>query len=212
MLIEIDQAGADQWGEVLGVLDEAAAWLQKAGITQWPARFSGRDDWREERLRSYLVAGETWLVRGAGKAIATFTLSGPDPDYAHGWPGGADDALYLYRMAVRRKHAGAGLGDRILDWCGATAAATGRSWLRLDCHRENHVLQRYYTDRGFARVGTVVHTIPATANSHAYVRGSGALYQRPAGTISVPDSQITDTPTSSQIDPPRAPTDASVGD
>lgn len=188
MLMEISRAQPDELDDVLDVLDEAAAWLQELGIKQWPARFSGRDGWRGERLRSYVLAGETWLVRAAGEVAATFTLSGPDPDYAHGWPGGPDNALYVYRMAVRRKHAGAGLGDRILDWCATTAAAAGQRWLRLDCHRENHTLQRYYTDRGFARVGTVVHTIPATADSEPYIRGSGALYQRPTGTISVPES------------------------
>lgn len=187
MLIEVNRARSDELGDVLSVLDEAAAWLQESGIRQWPAHFSGRDDWREERLRSYVLAGETWLVKAAGETIATFTLSGPDPDYAHGWPNGPGDALYLYRMAVRRQHSGAGLGGRIIDWCSATAAAAGHGWLRLDCHRENHALQRYYSDFGFTRVGTVVHTIPATADSEPYVRGSGALYQRRTGTISISD-------------------------
>src|SRR3954471_22912609 len=185
MLIEVSRALPDELDDVLSVLDEAAAWLQRSGVSQWPARFSGGGDWREERLRGYVLTGETWLVRAAGKPIATFTLSGPDPDYAHGWPDGPDDALYLSRRAVRRQYSGVGLGDRILDWCSATAAAADRRWLRLDCHRENHALQRYYADRGFTRVGTVVHTIPATADSEPYVRGSGALYQRLAGTISV---------------------------
>lgn len=185
MLIEVNRAQPDELGDVLDVLDEAAAWLQSRGVHQWPARFSGRDDWREERLRSYVLAGETWLARSAGKTIGTFTLSGPDPDYAHGWPGGPGNSLYLYRMAVRRQYSGAGLGARIVDWCSAAAAAFGHDWLRLDAHRENEALQRYYSNLGFERVGTVVHTIPATADSEPYVRGSGALYQRPTGTISV---------------------------
>lgn len=190
MLIQVCQATADEFDDVLDVLDEAAAWLQERGIAQWPARFSGRGDWREDRLRSYATAGETWIARVDGVAMATFTLSGPDPDYAHGWPDGPDDALYLYRMAVRRQYSGAGLGSRILDWCSATAAASRRKWLRLDCHRENHDLQRYYSDHGFDRVGTVVHTIPGTATTEPYVRGSGALYQRPTGTISVSNKRL----------------------
>lgn len=191
-MLNIAPAGLDDLSTVLGVLDEAAAWLRKQGIEQWPARFSGAEDWRETRIRSYVDAGQTWLVRDGDQVLATFTTGGADPHYAHGWPDGPDTGLYVYRMAVRRAAAGRGLGERILDWCSTRAAGDGYRWLRLDCHRHNRRLQRYYEARGFERVGTVVHTIPDGADGKPYVRGSGALYQRPA----VADD---DTPTERQV-------------
>ena len=69
-----------------------------------------------------------------------------------------------------RRAAGRNLGARLLDWAGDRAARSGHKWLRLDVHRHNHDLQRYYERLGFTRVGTTIHP----------PRGSGALYQRAA--------------------------------
>lgn len=174
---------------VLELLDEAAAWLQAQGIRQWPQRFSDVSDWRSSRIADYVESGKTWLVYDDATAIATFTLSpDADPDYADGWPDGPNQGLYIFRMAVRRQSAGHDLGGRILDWSGARALSQGKRWLRLDCHRENTKLQAYYETRGFNRVNTLIRTIddgPTPGTGQRYTRGSGALYQRPAGAVCV---------------------------
>lgn len=188
MLLSIDQATPDDEDTVFTILDETAEWLYSSDITQWPRQFSGIDDWRSERIRGHISAGQVWLVRVHAETAAVFTLAGPDKDYAHGWPSNPNDALYIYRMAVRRSHSGRGLGQHILNWASARATALGLSWLRLDCHRDNTKLQEYYEAAGFARVGTVVTTIdPGGSNltGETYTRGSGALYQRPAGTVQI---------------------------
>jgi ribosomal protein S18 acetylase RimI-like enzyme len=190
MLLTIDQASSDELDDVLGILDEAAAWLRDQGITQWPARFTGAGDWRTSRIEHYVSSGQTWLVRAGGVPVATFSLTDTaDPDYAEGWPDGPDSALYIFRMAVRREWAGHDLGAKVLDWASARALAAGQTWLRLDCHRHNRRLQLYYEHRGFVRVATLVKTI--CDNGEPYTRGSGALYQRPAGAVHLPDLEAT---------------------
>jgi GNAT superfamily N-acetyltransferase len=185
MLLAIDQADPSDLPTVLGVLDEAAAWLRDRGIQQWPAQFGGVDDWRATRIAGYVDDGECWIVRAGGDPVATFNLTTrADPDYADGWPDGPGSAMYVYRMAVRRSWAGRDIGTRILDWASTRAHAAGLSWMRLDCHRHNRQLQHYYEDRGFIRVGTLVRVIDDAGTP--YTRGSGALYQRPAGTIHYP--------------------------
>ncbi|WP_433308075.1 GNAT family N-acetyltransferase (plasmid) [Actinoplanes sp. CA-030573] len=185
MLLTFEQAKADDLPTVLQILDDAARWLQDQGIEQWPARFGGVDDWRSARIGRYVEAGESWLVHVAGEPVATFSVSTrADPDYADGWPDGPHAALYIFRMAVLRSWAGRDLGTRILDWASSRALAAGHDWLRLDCHRRNRPLQRYYEARGFTRMNTLVRTIDD--NGHPYTRGSGALYQRPAGTMFYP--------------------------
>lgn len=182
MLFTVDQATHGDLPVVLSILDEAAAWLQSRGIRQWPAHFGGVDDWRSTRIAGYVDEGKCWLVRVGGDSVATFNLSTQaDPDYADGWPEGPHDALYIFRMAVLRAWSGRDIGSRILDWASARAHALGLSWLRLDCHRHNHELQRYYQERGFIRVGTLVRVIDDSGTP--YTRGSGALYQRQAGTL-----------------------------
>lgn len=182
MLLTVDQAVLDDLPTVLAILDEAAAWLQDQGIQQWPAQFGGTEGWRAERIADYVDRGEAWLVRAGDEPLAVFNVTvKADPDYADGWPGGPDDALYVYRMAVRRAWSGRDIGSHILNWASARAHAFALSWLRLDCHRHNRALQVYYERQGFTRVGTLVRVIDDDGTP--YTRGSGALYQRPAGTI-----------------------------
>jgi GNAT superfamily N-acetyltransferase len=182
VLLSFEQATPEDLPVVLDILDEAAAWLKARSIDQWPPRFSGADDWRTDRLAKYVDAGHTWLVSNCKESMATFSVTNvADPDYAEGWPDGPDQALYIFRMAVRRSWAGRDLGAKILDWASIRAKVAGCSWLRLDCHRHNLDLQKYYEDHGFARVNTMIKTIDD--NGHPYTRGSGALYQRPAGTM-----------------------------
>lgn len=177
MLPTFEQAGPEDLPTVLDILNEAAAWLQERRIKQWPPEFGNGDDWRAKRILKYLTSGESWLVKIDGKPVATFNLTDQaDPDYAEDWPEGSGHSLYIFRMAVRRSWSGHDLGTQILDWANAHAKATGHPWLRLDCHRHNQQLQRYYEDRGFVRVNTVVRVIDD--NGQPYTRGSGALYQR----------------------------------
>jgi len=209
-LLSIDQAAPDEFPLVLELLDDAARWLRQRGITQWPERFGGAEDWRIERIRAYIDNGHTWLIRTSATAVATFTLSCADPDYADGWPDGPDTGLYIYRMAVRRQFAGRDIGGHILNWSSARAATLGYRWLRLDCHRDNHALQRYYETHGFTRVGTLIRVIddPVSGDANGrYERRSGALFQRPASSLLIPDThQNLEEPTVNSTDatPPRS--------
>lgn len=67
------------------------------------------------------------------------------------------------------------LGDAILNWASLRAAAAGKKWIRLDTRRDNTGLHRYYLRRGFEHVRTV---FPPRWRTE-----SGALFQRPAGSV-----------------------------
>lgn len=137
------RACLDRLDEVLGVLDEAAAWLNARGISQWPARFEAA--WLEQAISQ----GETWLVAIEDKVAGTVTLDWADPLWADA--GGA--AGYVHRMAVRRW--AAGLGAHMLDWAADVARQRGADFLRLDCVKSNGRLRAYYAARGFAHCGDV---------------------------------------------------------
>ena len=106
-------AGPGEAADVLMVLDEAAAWLQGRGIAQWPPRFE--PSWVEAAIGR----GETWLVKVGGTVSATVTLDLADPV----WDGIAGSALYVHRMAVRRR--AAGLGAAVLGWASGVARERG---------------------------------------------------------------------------------------
>lgn len=158
-------AGSFELPVVVGILNDAAQWLRDRGIEQWPAPYDA-DGWRLARLQRSLACGETWLVFCGYDAGATFSLSTVDEDFTAGWPD--EDGLHINQFAVQRAWSGHDIGGRILDWTGQYARRAGFQWLRLNCHRNNALLHRYYLRKGFDFVGTVEHP----------TRMSGSLFQR----------------------------------
>ena len=128
--VDVRVATADDLAAVLGILDEAAAWLWSQGIRQWPQYFEPQ--WVLPRLE----AGETWLAWSGGEAVGTFTLQWDDTAWSDHHD---DDAGYVHRLAVRR--GSGGLGRVLLDDAAARVRDAGRHFLRLDCMTANEALR-----------------------------------------------------------------------
>jgi ribosomal protein S18 acetylase RimI-like enzyme len=143
--VAVRAATADDLAAVLGVLDEAAAWLWSQGIRQWPEYFEPQ--WVLPRLE----AGETWLGWSGREAVGTFTLQWEDAAWSDHRD---DDAGYVHRLAVRRSSPG--LGRMLLDDAAAKVRGAGRHFLRLDCMSANEALRAYYAGLGFEPRGEVV--------------------------------------------------------
>lgn len=155
---------------MLDLLAEAAAWTAARGHPNWPARFS------ERLIASAVATGELFVAEAAGEAVATLTLQSSDPRF---WGEAAlnTDAGYLHRLAVRRVHAGRGLGYRLLDWCDGYLRAHGRACLRLDVVTDNAPLRRYYEAVGFVHCREVEGELVLADGTRRPWRTS--LYERP---------------------------------
>ena len=127
---------------MLDLLAEAAAWTAARGRPNWPARFSRR------LVEANMRAGELFLVEPRGEAVAALTLQWDDP-WFWGDEGHDGRAGYVHRLVVRRDHAGAGLGARLLAWAGEQVSRNARSEVRLDVVSDNAPLRRYYEAHGF---------------------------------------------------------------
>jgi len=133
---------------VAGLLDEATVWVNELGFSQWPLPFP-RDE-----LAGAIDRGEVYVVEAEdGEAVGTVTILLDDPLY---WPDSPPDALYVHKFAVRRDHAGRGIGAAIVEWANAEAAEAGRDFLRLDCLGDNPGIRDYYEDLGFEHCGDLV--------------------------------------------------------
>lgn len=164
--------------DVLFVLSDAASWLiEDKGIdNQWPAKFAA-DNRRATKLREEAEQGNVRLMCWQNTPLATATFTDwADPDFAHAWPDGPENAVYVIRLAVTRlaRAMGLRLGEKLLDLAAQEAGErtdeTGAHHaVRLDCSRVNTALHAYYERCGFTRVGTV--DVPG--------RRSGALFERP---------------------------------
>src|ERR687885_994328 len=112
---------------VAAMLDEATLFVRSKGSDQWPVPFP------QDELRRRVAGGELYVVEVGGEPAATFTLLLEDPFF---WGERPPDAVYLHKLAVRRAFAGRRLGEQIVEWVDATAAAAGRSFVRLDTQRD----------------------------------------------------------------------------
>ena len=131
---------------VADLLDEATRWVGKRGFEQWPLPFP------REELCAAVDRNEVYLVEVDGSAAATVTLLWDDQMY---WGARPPDALYVHKLAVRRKQAGRRIGRAVVEWAEAEARAAGRSFLRLDCLADNPGIRRYYEILGFEHQGDV---------------------------------------------------------
>lgn len=172
------QGGVDL-DQLLALRHDAERWLRSRGVQQWTEDYAQH---ARGVLMEAVSQGSAWIVNDDhGYAVATVTIAGPDKDF---WQPAddPDDALYVYKMITARTISGRGVGDLMLNFAGQLAIMAGKSWLRLDCRRDNHGLHRYYLDRGFQHVRTVWPPPRRTM--------SGALFQRPAEMTTDPHTTV----------------------
>jgi GNAT superfamily N-acetyltransferase len=132
-----------------GLLDEATIWVGERGYEQWPLPYP------REEIAEAIERGEVYVAELGDDVVATVTLLWDDTRH---WGERPPDAAYVHKLAVSRARAGQRIGRAIVEWADATAAAKGRSFLRLDCLRTNPGIRRYYEELGFEhRRDQVIH-------------------------------------------------------
>ena len=142
------------------------------GVSRWLRRHKDTDQWArpwpdparyEDRLRSDLADGKTWIVWKSMTWLAwesttmaaTITLDTEEPVAAPGTPVWPEDkrrelALYVRRVIVRRRRAHKGIGAALLDWAAEVAKREhGLRLIRVDVWTTNKGLHKYYIDRDF---------------------------------------------------------------
>jgi GNAT superfamily N-acetyltransferase len=130
------------------IIEEVAAWGEAKGFPSWTAgSFTGPESVGISRLRGDIANGGLYLIWRGERPIGTLSLLDNDPMF---WPDAGDEAMYLHRFAVSRGAAGA--GRHAVRWCLREAQRRGRSYVRLDCLRDNPGIRRYYESFGFVAV------------------------------------------------------------
>ncbi|TRV72638.1 GNAT family N-acetyltransferase [Streptomyces sp. 130] len=133
---------------VLTVLADARAGQERQGLPP---------SWRalpRAAAAASIARGETYVVQRAGDTLGTFALEDTD---AAVWPDSeAVGAVHLHRLAIDPHQQGLGIGSFAVDWAARTAAAQGRSLLRLDAVAANTRLCTWYERLGFTAKGEVL--------------------------------------------------------
>jgi GNAT superfamily N-acetyltransferase len=145
--LEISRAEQSDQGTVVDILAEAAGWLAGRGILQWPEHGFPATD-----VADRIQRGEIYLARLCCHPVATVAIDWSDEYF---WGTSDNDAVYVHRLAVRRRWAGNKIGEYLLEWAAEQATAAGKTWVRLDCVAANERLCQYYLDRGWTHVRDV---------------------------------------------------------
>jgi len=142
MRLIIRQALPQDAGEVIGILREAAHWLEQSGMAMW------RDDeLSPARLTAEVEPGLFFLAEAEGAIAGVIKFQLEDPLF---WPDVAPgQSAFVHRLAVRRQFAGSGVSTVLLGWAVERARALGREYLRLDCEASRLRLRAVYEKFGF---------------------------------------------------------------
>jgi protein-tyrosine phosphatase len=145
---------------VLGILDEAAAWIieQKIPSVWKPGEFS------REAFLDQISRGEVHIGLVDEKPAGTITLQWADLVF---WGEQQPDSGYVHKLAVRPAYAGQKIGLKMLRWAEAEARTAGKSLLRLNCLAADRKIRDYYERAGFLYKGDVVRP-----------KGVAALYEK----------------------------------
>lgn len=135
---------------LLALFDEAVAWMVARGQPeQWGSQPWSADDRRSQRVRQ-LADEPGFRAAIIGDEPVGAVIVGPAPGYV---PVASRPELYVTLLLTSRRHAGQGIGTRLVAVAIAEARAAGREQLRVDCYAAP-TLVAWYRSQGFTPSAT----------------------------------------------------------
>jgi GNAT superfamily N-acetyltransferase len=193
--MRIAPTGPEHFDTVIGLIDEAAAWLQTKDTDQWAAPWPNRDK-RDARTMRGLQGEKTWIVWDGDIAAATVTLAAKLNPNVWSRPACTCDlserAVYAHRLITARNYAGYGLGAQLIDWAGLRARDRyGATRIRIDVWTTNAALHDYYMKTGFEPCGFCADPDYP----------SGRLFQKRTARIEAADTPLLNQPLPARASP-----------
>jgi GNAT superfamily N-acetyltransferase len=136
----------DDSGLLLDMFDDGVAWLVARGQPeQWGTEpFSQRPEGCK-RAQDLAASGGLWIAEIGEEPVGALVV-GEAPEYA---PAIDRPELYIELLLTRRRHAGQGLGTRLIEIAIREARAAGREVVRVDCWAGAPGLVSWYRRHGF---------------------------------------------------------------
>lgn len=136
--------------EIMRLIRERIAWMDRVGIRQWNVtdyeRAYPKNHYEGQiKQRSFYVLDR---AEGEGLAGAAALLEEDER-----WTDvGEVPAFYVHHLVTDIRASGA--GRMILTWAEELARQRGKTRVRLDCAANNPRLNRYYEEQGYRLAGT----------------------------------------------------------
>jgi GNAT superfamily N-acetyltransferase len=148
---EIRRGTAADEGALLDLFDEAVAWMVARGQPgQWGERpFSERPESRA-RVREFAESDGLWIAQRDDEPVGALIVGVHPPHVA---PIDRSE-LYIELLISARRHAGNGIGARLVRLADELALQRGVEVLRVDCWAGAPTLVGWYEAQGFTRSDT----------------------------------------------------------
>jgi GNAT superfamily N-acetyltransferase len=151
----IRPAASEDMTAILGLIGEAAKWLQETKDTDQWARPWPNQNARDDRVSQGIEHGLTWMVEDDGRLVGTVTCRKQGTDILWTAEELLDRAVYVSRLIVSRDYAGRGIGAALIDWAGRRGIqGWDANWIRVDVWTRNWALHNYYKSQGFMHLRT----------------------------------------------------------
>ncbi len=149
--MRIRRGGPADADAVIGLFDEAVAWMVARGQTgQWGTEPMSRNAKMVARVREWAGGDGLWMAEDGGAPIGALVV-GERPEHVHP----ADEPeLYVELLLSSRARAGERIGARLIEHAVALARDAGVPLLRVDCWAGAPKLVGFYEAQGFVRDGT----------------------------------------------------------
>ena len=149
--MRIRPGGPADAGAVIGLFDEAVAWMVARGQTgQWGSEPMSRNAKMVARVRAWAAGDGLWMAEDGGAPVGALVV-GERPEHVD--PAGEPER-YVELLLSSRARAGERIGARLLRHAVALAQRAGVGLLRVDCWAGSPELIAYYASQGFTPDGT----------------------------------------------------------
>jgi GNAT superfamily N-acetyltransferase len=146
MLIDVRPVTTETRHSFSSIVEDANVWQKARGSEGWSGTFD--DQWMLPRI----AGRELYLAYLENEPVTAFRLLWEDRSFWGDREVG--DSIYLHTFAVKRSHAGLGIGEVVIKWVADLGRERGRTKVRLDCFLSKAGLVSFYYSNGFASVGT----------------------------------------------------------
>jgi GNAT superfamily N-acetyltransferase len=149
--VRIRRGGPADAGAVIGLFDEAVAWMVARGQTgQWGSEPMSTRPSMVARVREWAGGDGLWMAEDGGAPVGALVV-GDRPEHVHAVD---EPEVYVELLLSSRAAAGRRIGARLIEHAVALAREAGVGLLRVDCWAGAPRLVAFYEQQGFVRDGT----------------------------------------------------------
>lgn len=147
----IKQLSEDNLNDVMAVIGDVIADMERQGISQWDGIYPDRNiiagDLKSNSAYGYFDNGEL-------SAYIAFNENYPHEYDAIGWKITGGKFLIIHRLSVRPDKQGKGIAKMLVRFAEYYAAANGYKAVRLDAFSKNPAALKLYEGMGYDKAGS----------------------------------------------------------